>query len=537
MLALCQTFGALAQMQPDTNQLQTAQQPGTNQLQTAQPTDTNQTQTAQVAAAPGRKVRVLSLQDCLQFALQHNLDIQIQRYNPAISQFTLDISYDYYEPVLALSANKQYSGSPGTLLTDTNGNIITIPGNKRESDNYTPAINGTLPTGLTYGLSGTWSRDSIWNQPANGSGGYWLPPTWSSGPGITLQQPLLRNFWIDQPRLTIQLNKAALQISEQALRLQIMTTVTAVKNAYFNLIFARGNVDANATALQLAQQLAAENKKKVEIGTLAPLDEKQAEAQAAASLATLQASRQALVIQENTLKSLLTDDYMQWVDVTPKPAEELVAVPQPLDRQTSWRRALAERPEVIEARLNAKKQSITLKYDLNQLFPQLDLTGSYGRSAFDNALGNNFDDLSHGDSYFYSYGAIFSIPLAGNLAAHNTYRSGKITLKQLLLQLKQEEQNIVVAVDNDVGQVQSTLEQVNSTHEARLYAEDALKAEQTKLENGKSTSFNVLQLISNLTTARVNEIQALANYNIALAQLSLDEGATIEDNRIDIKLK
>jgi outer membrane protein len=526
VLAVCQAFGALAETQPDTNQLQTAQ---------TQP-ETNQTQTAQPGPAPARKERVISLQDCLQFALQHNLDIQIQRYNPIISQFTLDISYDTYEPTLSLNANKQYSGSPGTLLTDTNGNIVTIPGNKRESDNYTPAINGTLPTGLTYDLSGTWSRDSIWSMPAN-SGGYWLPPTWSSGPGITLQQPLLRNSWIDQSRLTIQLNKAALQISEQALRLQIMTTVTAVKNAYFNLIFARGNVDANATALQLAQQLAAENKKKVEIGTLAPLDEKQAEAQAAASLATLQASRQALVIQENTLKSLLTDDYMQWVDVTPKPAEQLVAVPQVLDRQTSWRRALAERPEVIEARLNAKKQNISLKYDLNQLFPQLDLTGSYGRSAFDNSLGNNFSDLSRGNSYFYSYGAIFSIPLAGNLAARNTYHSGKVTLKQILLQLKQEEQNVVVAVDNDVGQVQSTLEQVTSTHEARLYAEDALKAEQTKLENGKSTSFNVLQLISNLTTARVNEIQALANYNIAVAQLSLDEGATIEDNHIDLKVR
>ena len=526
VLALGQTIGALAQTQSDTNQTPTTQ---------TQP-DTNQLQTAQAPSAPARKERVISLADCLQLALQHNLDIQIQRYNPLISEFTLDISYDTYEPTFTFTGTKQYDGSPGTLITDTNGNIVSIPGNQRESDNYTPAINGVLPTGLTYNLNGTWSRDSIWNMPANSSG-YWGPPTWSSGPGITLDQPLLRNFWIDQSRLTIQLNKAALQISEQGLRLQIMTTVTAVKTAYFNLIFSRGNVDANATALQLAQQLAAENKKKVEIGTLAPLDEKQAEAQAAASLAALQAARQALVIQENSLKNLLTDDYMQWVDLTPKPAEALVAVPQVLDRQTSWRRALAERPEVLEARLNAKKRSITLKYDLNQLFPQLDLTGSYGRSAFDNTLSDNFSDLSHGDSTFYSYGAIFSIPLAGNFAARNTYHSGKATLKQLLLMLKQQEQTVLVGVDNDVGQVQSSLEQVNSTHEARLYAEDALKAEQIKLENGKSTSFNVLQLISNLTTARVNEIQALANYNIAVAQLSLDEGSTIEDNHIDLKMK
>jgi outer membrane protein TolC len=525
-LAACLPFEAMAQPQTDTNQTQTAQTQ----------TDTNLTQTAQAPPAPARKERLVSLQDCLQLALQHNLDIQIQRYDPIVSQYTLDVSYDTYEPVFNLTAEKSYNASPGTLFTSTNGPPIPIPGNQTESDTYAPQITGTLPTGLQYTLlSGNpWSRNSVWS--TNG-GGYWLPPTWSSGPGITLSQPLLRNLWIDQARLTIQLNKAALKISEQALRLQIMTSITQVKTAYYNLIFARGNVDANATALKLAEELAAEDTKRVQIGTLAPLDQAQAESQAAASLAALEAAKQALITQENTLKNLLTDNYMEWADVTPKPAEDLVAVPQLLDRQTSWRRALAERPELIEAQLKAKQQSITLKYDFNQVFPQLDVIGSYGRNAFDDSLGDNLTDLSRGDASYYSVGASVSIPLGGNFSARNNYKSAKATLKQVLLQLKQQEQTILVAVDNDIGQVQSDLEQVNATHSARLYAEDALKAEQTKLANGKSTSFNVLQLISNLTTARVNEIQALANYNIAQAQLSLDEGSTIEDNHIDLRMK
>lgn len=493
--------------------------------------DTNQPADASTNM-PAGKQRVLSLADCLQLALQHNLDIQIQRYSPVISQYNLNVSYDTYEPVFSFTADKTYNASPGTLLTTSNGTIIPIPGSQREANNYTPQITGSLPSGLTYTLNGTWSRNSVF-----ATNNYWFPPTWSSGPGITLDQPLLKNFWIDRNRLTIQLNKAALQLSEQALRLQIMTTVTSVKTAYFNLLFARGNVDANTTALQLAKQLADNNKKQVEIGTLAPLDEKQAEAQAAASQATLDVAKQALVTQENTLKSLLTDNYMEWAEVTLQPAEELVAVPQMVDRQVSWRRALAERPELLEAQLRAKEQSITLKYDYNQIFPQLDITGSYGRNAFDSTFNDNLTDLSRGNATFYSYGAVVSVPLGGSLAARNTYHSDKATLKQVLLQLKQQEQNILVQVDNDVGQLQSTFQQVKSTHEARLYAEDALKAEQTKLENGKSTSFNVLQLISNLTTARVNEIQALANYNIAQAQLSLDEGATIEDNHIDLRMR
>ncbi len=486
-------------------------------------------QPAALLGEQSRKTRMLSLQDCITLALEHNFDIQIQRYNPLIDQYALRSLYGAYDPTLTLTAQKTYNGSPGSLVNTTNG-IQPQVGNEREADNYTPDLKGVLPSGLTYELNGTWSRNSFRSSDAN----VWPPPLWSAGPGITLDQPLLKNFWTDNTRLQIRLNKAALKISEEVLRLQIMTTVTTVKTAYFNLLYARGNVDANATALQLAQQLVAENQKRVEVGSLAPLDEKQSESQAAASLAALQAGQQALLTQENVLKNLITENYMEWTDVTPIPSEQLTAIPQRPERQESWRRAVAQRPELVEAKLNVEKQNVTLKYTFNQLFPQLDVTGSYGRNAFDTTLDANFTDLRTGANSFYSYGAYVSIPL-GNTGARNNYKAAKVTLKQLLLQLKQQEQTILVQVDNDVGNVRSTLQQVDATRAARVYAEDALAAERIKLEKGKSTSFIVLQLISTLTTARVNEVQALANYNNALAQLSLDTGNTLQDNRIDLK--
>jgi len=348
---------------------------------------------------------------------------------------------------------------------------------------------------------------------------------------------LLQNFWIDKNRLQISLGKSAVKISEAALRLQIMTSITAVKSAYYNLLYARGNVDANATAYKLAEQLVSENVKRVEVGALAPLDEKQSESQAAASLAAMQAAEQARVVQENTLKNLLTDNYSEWSGTTLLPSEELIAVPQELNLQESWRRAVTQRPELIEAKLNVEKQNVTLKYDFNQIFPQLDLTGSYGRNALEDSFEKTLTTIGDGNHSYYSYGAFVSIPLGGNYSARSQHKADKVTLKQLLLTLKQTEQSIVVAVDNDVGSVRSTLQQVHATHDARVYAEDALAAERKKLENGKSTSFIVLQLISNLTTAKVNEVQALANYNIAVAQLSLDEGNTLQDNHIDLKVK
>ncbi len=481
--------------------------------------------------SPARQTRVLSLADAIQLALRHNFDIQIQQFNPVIDQFSLNSTYGAYEPVFSISAQKNYDAVPGGINPQTH---LPFQGNLYESDSWSPGIQGLLPTGLSYDLTGPLSRQSQGVFPQN-SPFYWAPPNWQANPGITLDQPLLKNFWIDNTRLQIRLNKATLKMSVEQLRQQIMASVTAVKSGYYNLLYARGNVDANATALQLANQLVAENLKRVEVGALAPLDEKQSESQAAASQAALQVARQALVVQENTFKSLLTDNYTEWANVTPIPSEELVAVPETLNLQESWRRAVTQRPELIEAKLNVEKQNVTLKYQFNQLFPQLDLTGSYGRNSFNATFNSALGDIQSGANSFYSYGAILTIPLGGNISARNTYKSGKASLKQILLQLKQLEQNILVAVDNDVGQVRSTLQQVDATRAARVYAEDALAAEKKKLENGKSTSFIVLQLISTLTTARVSELQALANYNIAVVQLSLDEGSTLEDNHIELK--
>jgi HAE1 family hydrophobic/amphiphilic exporter-1 len=493
---------------------------------------TNITTTNVLGVAETRKTRSLTIEDCIQLALEHNLDIQIQRLNPVINQYGLNVTYGVYEPTATFTGTKSYNDFPsGAGINPSTG--LPYLSNVGEADSYSPSIAGVLPTGLSYDLTANTSRniEQGFPNPIYGS------PLWSSEFNLALKQPLLKNLWIDGNRLQIQLNKATLKISEQAFRLQVMTSVTAVKSAYYNLLYARGNVEANAKAYELAEQLVRENLKRVQVGSLAPLDERQSESQAAASLAAMQAAQQALVVQENLLKNLLTDNYSDWAEVTLLPSEQLIAVPQELNLQESWRRAVAQRPELIEAKLNVQKQNVTLKYDFNQIFPELDVIGSYGRNAIENTLGSSLDDIRQGDHSAYSYGAFMSIPLGGNYSGRNQYKSGKVSLKQLLLTLKQTEQGIVVAVDNDVGNVRSTLQQVDATRDARIYAEQALDAERKKLENGKSTSFIVLQLISNLTTAKVNEIQALATYNIAVAQLALDDGSTLEANHIDLKLR
>ena len=131
---------------------------------------------------------------------------------------------------------------------------------------------------------------------------------------------------------------------------------------------------------------------------------------------------------------------------------------------------------------------------------------------------------------------MMTIPL-GNSTARYKYKSDKATLNQLYLQIKQVELTIIPTIDNDVTRIRTDFLKVDSTRRARLYAEEALEAEQTKLKHGKNTSFFVLQAQQTLTARRSDEIQALANYNIDLDQLAFDEGTILERNHIDLRYK
>lgn len=474
---------------------------------------------------PG-KTRVLTIDEVVQMSLTNNLDIMISRIAPDIDQFSVNGLYGAYEPTFSMTAVHNYDAIPGGVFTETGqGYGSTI----EKIDTYTPSISGVLPTGLTYNFTGPLERQSV---TANGQN----LTDFQSSPGVSLTQPLLKNFWINAPRYQIILGRATLQMDQLALRLQIMTVVNNIKTAYFNLIFARENVDVEEAAVGLAQETAHEDEQRVKVGALAPLDQKQAESQAASAQSDLLTAQTALVVQENVLKGLLALHLGQWTGVTPVPSEQLYAVPENPEVEECWREGLENRPDLLQAKVNVEKQHVTIKYNYNQLYPELDVIGSYGRNATDLTLGDNLSTIRQGTYPFYSYGLSLTVPL-GNSAARYNYRSAKAGLAQLLLQLKKIETTIVLAIDNDVKTVRADLLKVDSTRKARQYADEALQAEQIKLEHGKSTSFVVLQLQNNLTAARSAEIRALADYNIALEQLAFDDGTILERNHIDLKVR
>src|SRR5438128_4681498 len=469
----------------------------------------------------------LTLEDCLETALQHNFDVQIKRFSPEIARYTLGVSYAGYDPLYSFSGEHDYNLSPGGV----DPQFGPFPGTQNESDRFNTAVQGLLPWGLSYNVGGNLS-DRVTTQS-----GALVDETSSGNVGVLqLRQPVLKNSWIDSTRLSIAVNKRNLKISELDLRSQVMSTVTAVEEAYYNLIFAEENVKVQEAALELAKRLLAENKKKVEVGALAPLDEKQAQSQVASSEADLLAALGTQDTQRRVLKNLLSDDYSKWEDVIPEPTETLLAVPQSFNKQESWERGLSLRPDLHQAKLSLEKQGYVVRFQRNQLFPQLDLFGTYGFSGSDKEFSGALDQFRRGSSPFYSAGADVSIPL-GNTGARNNYKAAKASKEQMALQLKQLEQTVLVQIENAIAVAITSFERVKATKNASEFAEAALDAEQKKLQNGKSTSFQVLQLQKDLTAARSSEIRARADYNIALTGLAGAEGTTLERRKITLDVK
>jgi outer membrane protein len=468
----------------------------------------------------------LSLSDCIRITLEHNFDVKIARYDVEIRRYDLSGAYGAYEPALGVSGTHFYSASPGGIDEENR----PYPGTTTDRDLYRANITTLFPTGLRVNLSSDIDRTT----GVNSSG---LFENSAGSASIQLRQPLLRDFWIDASRMAIRISKKDLAISELALREQIMNTVTEVELAYYDFLLARERIKVQEDALARAQRLVNESKKRVEAGTMARQDEKQSESQLSARQADLLGAQGALAIQEYALKRLMSDDFSYWQNLAIQATGALIAQTNSWDLQESWQTGLTRRPDLLQLKADLERQGIILKYLNNQRYPQLDIVGSYGQVGagvrYDDALGG----IRRGDSPFYSYGAALSIPLAGNRAARGRFRAGKAELEQSLVRLKQLEQDIMVQIGVAVQSAKTRLAQVDKTRQSRLFAETALEAEQRKLENGRSTSFVILQLQRELTAALLSEITALAEYNKALAQLALRVGITLDRNNFELEVK
>jgi outer membrane protein len=499
--------------------------------------------------ADTRPVVGLSLDDAVRFALERNLDIAVQRLNPEINDIAYASIKSIYHPALTSTLSTQSTTAPATNTISGSGTAGT--GVVTGLTNYNGGIAQSIPWG-----GGSFNVALNNNRATTTSANTLFNPTFNTNWSGSYLQPLFRNLRIDSTRRQLQVTKINRDISDLQLRATITNTLSNVRNAYWDYVFAVQSVEVARQSVTLATQLVKDNQTRVEVGTMAPIDVVQAQSQAATQQQLLVTAQGAMRTAELALKRLIvggTEDQNWNVRLDPTDRPDFRA--EPIDIEAAVRRALAERTDLQIAKKNIAANDVTLKYLVDQMRPQADLSTTYGLAGvggtqlqFDptvtavNRVPIGTIPGGYGDALSTLFGSNFprwtvalnlSYPLGVSSQEASVARA-RVQQNQVTAQTKQIELQVATDVTNAVINVQSGVERVQAAQAARELAQKTLEAEQSKFEVGMSTNYNVILTQRDLATAQSNELQAILNYRKSLVELERLQSTTLTNLNVTV---
>ena len=468
-------------------------------------------------SAPG--VMALSMKESIALALKGNLDIAIEGFTPQIREQDLLSEKSVYDPSAFLEALRSDNKLPAQLNLLTGARVLS------DLWDFNTGLRQKLPTGGAYELR---FNNQFLQVPGSASGDGFI-----SKFGLTITQPLLKNFGFEANETGIRIATNNQSISREQLRLKVSDITTQVQNAYVELVFAIENLEVQRRSLRLAQNLVTLNKARVRAGVAAPVEVTQAEAQEAARVQDVILADKAVRDAEDSLKVILNIPGTTGWGQEIQPTYSLTFVPKPVNLEETIRTALDSRYEYKSAKLDIENRELSVRLTRNQLLPDLSLTGNVNTNGFGKSYGNNMDAMTSGDFVSYSVGVVLTVPL-GNRSAEASHTKARLTAEQAKTSLRQLELQIVQQVREGVRRVEADAKRVDANRAARTLAEEQLRVEQRRLEAGVSTTFNVLSFQRDLAQAQVSEIRSIADYYKSLANLEKVRGTVLEANQIEL---
>ena len=481
----------------------------------------------------------LTLEEAIKAALDHNLDIAVQRLNPEINDIAYASLAAFYRPALTSTLAKTASTTPSTsqisgASSGTTG--VTLD---------TATVNGGLSQNIFWG-GGSIAATLNNNRQSTTNNTSLFNPSYNSIWSAVYTQPLVRNFRIDANREQLSITKINGDITDAQLRSTITNTLSNVRNAYWDYVFAVESVVVAQQSLTLAEQLVKDNQTRVEVGTMAPIDVVSAQSQSATARQNLVVAQATSRSAEIALKRLIvagTQDPIWSSSLDPVDRPDFR--PEAIDLDAAVRRALNERTDIYIAKKTEAQNDVTLRFLQDQMRPQADLVGTYGlagiggtqlvratnlgggiQNTIPGGLGDAFNTLYRNDFPRWTLQLNISYPL-GMSSQQASVAKARVQLNQIQAQLKQVELQVATDVTNAVVTARSNAERVQAAQAAREFAQKTLDAEQSKFEVGMSTNYNVILIQRDLATAQNNELQAILNYRKSLVELDRLQQTTL----------
>ena len=495
-----------------------------------------------IIQTPGSGPRVdLTLDDAIARALERNLDLAVQRLNPLVFDLSLAQQLSFYGPTLSSNISNSSRTNPSSTQLDGGEAVV--------SD--TAVFNGGLNQAVQWG-GGNYTVNFSNNRSASTNAFSSFNPSYRSSVQASYTQPLLRGFKIDGTRQQIQVTRINRDIADIDLRQTITNTVSSVRNAYWDLLYATGTLAVQQQALDLAEALIRDNEARVEIGTLAPIDVVQARSEAAARRQTLAQAEQVLATAELALKQLIVrgtdDDY--WMSTLNPVDQPTLSVP-PIDLAAAIRAALADRTDLARSRRQLDINAVNISAMRNNTLPAVDLIGTYqlqgqgGTRFIRSGLGGSVTTEipgGIGDAFNQLFDAAFpvwtvqlnvSYPL-GQSSADAALARAQLQTQQVQAQLRQLNLQVATEVTNAVVQIEAIARRIDAAIAARELAQEQLDAEQSRFEAGLTTNFFVVQAQRDLSAAQDTELRAILDQQKALVELDRVQRTSLSNAGISI---
>jgi outer membrane protein TolC len=527
----------------------------------------------------------LSLQDAIALALENNIDLELQRYGPQVADnyvlraraggFASPVATSVFAPPASVTGAAPSAGLQ-TYVTAGSTQIGNAPPNFDPmltgalgfAHNTTPqsssfvsgtaaliqhldtsslAVQQNLVSGtlVTLGLTNS-------NVNSNSSRAQFNPAT-NSALSLTVTQHLLQGFGPALNTRQIRIAKNNREVSDLVFKAQVITTVSAIKDLYWDLVSYNENVRVQRDALAATERLLEDNKKQVAVGTLAPIEIVRAEAEIAAGQQAVTVAETQVLQQETILKNALSrtgvlspavasahvilTDRIQIPEVEPiAPIQDMMAL------------AESARPELAQLRILLQNQEIAIRGTRSELLPTLDVVGQ----LTNNALAGELGPTAGGNAFFiggygtvlsqlfarnfptYSIGLSLNIPIR-NRAAQADLINGALVLRQQQLGLQRLQNQVRVDVQNAQIGLQQGRAQYQSAIKQRILQQQTVDAEQKKLAVGASTTYNVILTQRDLVTAESNEVTAQSAYAKAKVEVDRATGQTLYNNNISLE--
>jgi HAE1 family hydrophobic/amphiphilic exporter-1 len=525
----------------------------------------------------------LSLDEAIRKALANNNDIEVAKQNVKSSASSLRSLLGFSDPVFTIS-----------------------PGYSRNIQPQTSAFGGNGGTGVTQ-TSGFVVDSSVFHRLPQGGGNYsvffnndrssnnfsTLTPTYGSSLGANFNQPLLRNFKIDQNRQQIRIQRKRVAQSDEQFRASTIDTVRLVQTGYWDLVFSLRDQQNKVENLNLAKENLRQVQAKIDAGASAPLARAEVLTELANREADVIIAAQSVSIAENNLKRLILRDPQspEW-SAQLMPTDRPVLGDDKVDLDAVTKDALANRPELSRFRLEKDISDINISFFKNQIKPRVDFNGTFSLSGlagaysgvnsptdtllidpnipasaspsnfllselirldptvrnriptvtidptvnpqFIGGYGQSLQNLFSGNYRNFQVGVTIEFPLRNKTAKANL-ATAQIERTRLEADTRSNEQTVIVEVRNAVQGLESARQRVLAAREGVKNAEIQLEGQRKLFELGRSDTFLLFQRENQLALAKNSLIRSETDYNKAIADLQRATAITLTVNNIQIE--